>query len=141
MELVGVIDNIAKRQLLLKRYEAAQASYQRALSIWLGNKSYPEETIKRRSASIYHQLGMVAEEQRQWDQARGYFLIALETYMSFQDTHNLAIVVHSLARLQQASGDTTLPVAVAEILGSSPEEAEKLLRDMFPLPSNDPPAT
>jgi len=207
-EFVGVLDDIASRQLSLKQYAAAEASYQKALSIWLTNKGYEADQIRCRSASIYHQLGVVAEaqrqwaqaeryygqaleikiefndrysqastyhqlgrvaqeqrqwaqaeryyrqaleiyvefndrysqastyhqlgvvaeEQRQWAQARACFLQALETYVAYEDSHYVGIVLLSLARLWQASGDAGLPAAIAPILGSTPEEAEALLR-------------
>jgi hypothetical protein len=34
---------------LLKQYAAAEASYQKALSLWLGNKGYDADTITRLS--------------------------------------------------------------------------------------------
>ena len=64
VEFVSVIDNIAKRQLLLKNIKMQKHLYQKALAIWLKNKSYDADQIKQLSASIYHQLGMVAQEQR-----------------------------------------------------------------------------
>ena len=78
-------------------------------------------------ARTYHNLGRVAEEQRQWAQAREYFLQALEVYVSYQDTYNGSIVLSSLARLWQSSGDASLPAAIASIVGTTPAEAEELL--------------
>ncbi len=76
--------------------------------------------------------GVVAQEQRQWAQARSYLLKDLEITWSFKDEHGLAITLRSMARLWQASGDTTLPSAVAEVLGTTSEEAEALLRQALP---------
>ena len=56
-------------------------------------------------------------EQRQWGQAREYFITALQTYVDYSDQYNAQIVLTSLARLHRASGDTTLPTAVAAFLG------------------------
>ncbi len=42
-EFVSVIDNIAKRQLLLKQYAEAEKSYQKALSHLLKNKEFTDE--------------------------------------------------------------------------------------------------
>lgn len=83
-------------------------------------------------ASTYHQLGRMAQAQRQWDQARDYFLRALPILVEFNDDHNASIVLRSLARLWQASGDTSLPAAIAPILKILAEEAEKLLQDLLP---------
>ena len=170
-EFARVIDNIALRQLELKQYAAAEASYQKALAIWLENKSHNADEIKKRSASIYHQLGAVAREQRQWQQAeqyyqqalqifgeyddryaqatiygqlgilsgeqqrwmqaREYLLQALEIFVEYSDTYSSGIALRSLARVWRASNDASLPAAVANILGTSVEETEKLLREML----------
>ncbi len=95
-ELVSVIDDIAERQFLLKHYEAAEASYQKALSLWLGNKGYDADTIGKGSASIYHQLGIVAEEQRRWAQAEDYYQKALALKIEFNDRYNQALTYHNL---------------------------------------------
>ena len=129
-ELVAVIDDIAKRQLLLKNYKEAEALYRKALAIWLENKSYEADKIKQLSASIYHQLGMVAQEQRKWEQARDSYLLALETFVAFNDNYSGNIVVNSLAWLWLASGDGDVPSAIAKILGMTPGEVENILRQI-----------
>jgi tetratricopeptide (TPR) repeat protein len=170
-EFVGVIDDIANRQRLLKRYTEAEASYQKALALHLRIRSFDEETSKKLSAGIYHQLGMVAqeqrqwaqaeqyyqqalqikiefkdryeqartyhqlgrvaEEQRQWPQARDYFLIALETFVAYNDTYSGTVVLRSLVRLWQVSGDGGLPASIATVLGVSPGEVETALRELL----------
>jgi len=83
------------------------------------------------SASIYHDLGSVAQEQRQWTQARDYFLKALEGFAEFQDQHGLMVVLGSLGRLWRESGDGSLPGMVAKRLGIAPDEVESGLRKML----------
>ncbi len=94
-----------------RAWAQAEAHYQQALEIYI------EFNDRYSQASTYHQLGRVAEEQEQWDQARSYFLTALQTYHEFGEQHNLNIVYTSLARLNRAGGDATLPAAVAAVLG------------------------
>ncbi len=100
-EFVGVIDDIASRQLLLKQYERAQSSYEKALSIWLKNKGFDAREIRRRSASIYHQLGRVAEEQREWEQAEQHYRKALEIKIEFNDRYSQASTYHQLGRVAE----------------------------------------
>jgi tetratricopeptide (TPR) repeat protein len=100
-EFVGVIDDIAKRQLLLRLYKEAEASYQKALAIWLENKSYGADDIKKMSASIYYQLGMVAQEQRQWSQAEQYYQQALSIDAEFYDRYGQARTYHQLGKVTQ----------------------------------------
>ena len=130
-EFARVIDDIALRQLNLKQYEIAEASYQKVLSLLFNNQQFDADTIKKQSASIYHQLGRVAEGQRQWEQAREYFLQALENYKTYNDTHSGGMALSSLARLWQASGDANIPAAVATTLGAGVKETEKILREML----------
>ncbi|HJT56452.1 MAG TPA: CHAT domain-containing protein, partial [Ktedonobacteraceae bacterium] len=56
-EFVGVIDDIAKRQLLLKDYAAAEKSYQKALALILQIEQIDKQLRDKVAAGIYHQLG------------------------------------------------------------------------------------
>jgi len=126
-EFVGVIDDIANRYRLIKQYDDTHAAYQKALEILLKNTSYDADIIKKINASIYHQLGVVAQEQRQWEQAREYYLKALEILIEYDDEHSLSVVIGNLSLLYSTSQDAGLPAAVAGVLGISAEEAENLL--------------
>jgi tetratricopeptide (TPR) repeat protein len=90
IEFVTVIDRFANSQLNLKQYVSAESSYQKALSIWLKNESYEASQIKKMSATFYHQLGYVAQEQRQWEQAEKYYNRALEIKIEFNDRYSQA---------------------------------------------------
>ncbi len=95
-EFAGVVDKIAKRQLLLQQYAEAERSYHRALDIWLQNKSFSSREIRQKSASLNHQLGTVAAEQHQWDQAEENFKKALDIKMEFNDRYAQASTYHQL---------------------------------------------
>jgi tetratricopeptide (TPR) repeat protein len=96
LELVGVIDNIAKRQLLLKRYAEAEASYRKALDMLEINADSRTELKSGIAAGIWHQLGYVAQEQRQWAQAEDYYRKALDN-----DRYSQASTYHQLGRVAQ----------------------------------------
>ena len=109
LEFASVIDGIANRQLQLKQYAQAGASYQKALAILLNNKGSDAATIQKLSASIYHQLGMVAQEQHQWTQAEQYYQHALQIYVKYNDRYaqasiynNLGVVAEEQRQWQQA---------------------------------------
>lgn len=101
-EFVTVLDNIAKRQLLLKQYAAAAESYQRTLGLVAGLRSIDEKTRGLFSASVYHQLGIVGQEQRQWAQAERYYGQALEILIEFNDRYSQASTYHQLGRVAEA---------------------------------------
>src|SRR5260370_288092 len=100
-EIVGVFDNIAKRYLLLKHYAEAEAAYQKVLSLWLENTYYDADRMRKLSAGIYHQLGWVAQEQRQFQQAEQYFQQALPIFIDFNDRNDHAGILHHLGMVAQ----------------------------------------
>ncbi len=100
---------LASGFLGLKEYNSAKNLYQQAL------KSYEivfiESEKQRRLwiATSYHQLGRVAEELREFEQARNYYLQALEIDIEFNDRyaqagiyHQLGIVAQGLREFKQA---------------------------------------
>jgi tetratricopeptide (TPR) repeat protein len=99
-ELVGVIDDIASRQLQLHQLDRARASYERALAIFDGLTGLdPRMAVAR--AGILHQLGMVAQEQRQFDEAKAAYKQALEIFVEFNDRYSAASTNHQLGRLAE----------------------------------------
>jgi len=96
VELVGVIDDIANRQLLLKRYAEAEASYQKALELHNGVIIFEEKQKAILGAGIYHQLGVVTMEQQKWVQAEQYYHQALEIKIEFDDRYEQARIHHQL---------------------------------------------
>lgn len=100
-ELVGVIDNIAKRQLQLREFDRARESYSRAL-VLLDKLDGLEPTIAAKSrASILHYLGRVAEEQRDFAEAEHNYERALATWLQLNDRHSAAGTYHQLGMVAQ----------------------------------------
>ncbi|HQU84394.1 MAG TPA: tetratricopeptide repeat protein [Pyrinomonadaceae bacterium] len=99
LEFVGVLHDIATRQLRLKQYKLAESSYQRALSLHFSNKSLNEDNKKKGSASIYHQLGMVASGQREYEKAERYYKQALEIKVEFNDRYSQTSSYFQLGRV------------------------------------------
>jgi tetratricopeptide (TPR) repeat protein len=118
----GQLGNLAQEQ---RQWQQAEVYYQQALQVFIEYKD------RYSQAGAYNNLGMVAQEQQHWSQAGDYLLRALEIFVDYEDDHSIGIAVSSLARLWKASGDASLPAAVATILGASVEETEKLLREML----------
>jgi tetratricopeptide (TPR) repeat protein len=108
-----------------RQFTQAEQYYQQALQLFIDSND------RHSQAFIYNNFGVLAEEQRQWNKARTYFLQALEIYVSYQDTYKGSVVLSSLARLWQASGDASLPAAIASIVGITPAEVEELLRGIL----------
>ena len=49
----------------------------------------------------YHQLGIVAQEQRQWEQAEQYYQQALQIYIEYNDRYAQARTYHQLGIVAQ----------------------------------------
>src|SRR5213079_1546787 len=81
-----------------------EASYHKALSLLQENKLIEVNNIRKLSAFIYHQLGRVAEEQRQWQQAEHYYQQALQIDGEFDDRYGQASTYHQLGRVAQEQG-------------------------------------
>ncbi|MDB9391518.1 tetratricopeptide repeat protein, partial [Microcystis aeruginosa] len=52
-------------------------------------------------ARTLHQLGMVAQELREWEQARSYYQQAIEIYIEYGDRYSQATTLHQLGIVAQ----------------------------------------
>lgn len=101
VEYAGVVDSIAKRQLLLKQYAAAEASYFEALRLFSQSEHIEEHVHSTLKAAIYHNLGFAAREQRQWQKAENYYQQALQIFMEFDDRRSPAPIYHNLGTIAE----------------------------------------
>jgi tetratricopeptide (TPR) repeat protein len=100
-ELIGVLDDIARRQLELKQYAAAEASYRETLRLLVAQTTLDRKTREGGKAGVLHQLGAVAQEQRQWGQAEQYYQQALAIKIELQDRYSQASTYHQLGAVAQ----------------------------------------
>jgi tetratricopeptide (TPR) repeat protein len=96
IEFVAMLDSVAKRQVLLKQHTTAQQLYQQALDLLQADAMLDSATKSDFVAGLYHQLGIVALEQRQWAQANEYFQQALAIFIEFNDREGQASTYHNL---------------------------------------------
>ncbi|MGB7251138.1 MAG: tetratricopeptide repeat protein, partial [Phormidesmis sp.] len=106
-QIIRVSGQKANLYLELQRYSEARESYQ-ALIALIENSKVDAQSIL---ATIYHQLGSVAEELREYEQARGHYQQALDIYIEYGDRysqastyHQLGIVAQALREYEQARG-------------------------------------
>ena len=97
----GIIDDIAKRQLLQKQYRAAEKSYKKALGLVEELQDFAPENRAKLRAGVYHQLGSVAQAQRQWPQAEQYYQQALQLFIEFNDRYSQAKTYHQLGNVAE----------------------------------------
>jgi Tfp pilus assembly protein PilF len=125
--------------LQLKRINQSSARFGKEVE--KSKRRFPEDYYKKAleicvefndrysQARTYHQLGTVAQKQRQWDTARENLIKALEILVEFEDQQNVKIVLRSLARLWQAAADQRVLTEAARVLSISEEDAKKLLEE------------
>jgi tetratricopeptide (TPR) repeat protein len=99
-EFVGVIDDIATRQLQLHQLDRARTTYERALAVLDDLDGLDPRKAALLRASTFHQLGRVAQAQRRFEEAGIAYKKALNT-QAFDDRHSAAITYHQLGTLAQ----------------------------------------
>ena len=100
-EFASVLGTTANWQFNLKQYAAAETSYQKILQLVPQVAQLDHEEAKRLQAKAYHQLGIVAQEQRQWEQAEQYYQQALQLKIESNDRYNQASTYHNLGAVAQ----------------------------------------
>jgi len=82
-------------------------------------------------AGVYQGLGMLAQEQRKWQEAGDLFLKSLSIFVEYGDEQNGPIVLDSLARLWQECKDGRVLESAASVMEMSQEKVEKFLEEWF----------
>jgi len=101
-ELVGVmVDNIGTRFLNLQRYAEAGNAYEKALKMHNALTCLSPESQAKSRATILHQLGRVAEEQREWSEAERYYKDALKIKIEYNDRYAQAGTLHQLGMVAE----------------------------------------
>lgn len=95
-DLLGVIDDLARRHLSLRHFKQAAAAYERALIVTEGLTDIEKSLQSRGKATILHQQGRVAQEQRLWTQAEVHFRKALAIRVELDDRHSQASTYQNL---------------------------------------------
>jgi tetratricopeptide (TPR) repeat protein len=100
-ELIYIFGTIATRQGKLKQYTKAESAYQEVLKLAAQIKHIDEKERSKLMAATYHNLGNVAQEQRQWEQAEQYYQQALQIKIEYNDRYAQAITYHQLGIVAQ----------------------------------------
>jgi len=101
VELVGVLDYIAKCYLQLEMLTEAETTYKRALELNEQNIVFDNKTKAVTKAGICFQLGIVAQEQRHWEEAEKCYNKAQEIFIEFGEHLSQAGTYHQLGILAQ----------------------------------------
>jgi tetratricopeptide (TPR) repeat protein len=100
-DFANAVGDVANRQSALKRFEEAEISYQKVLNLLSHLEHLDKKECDRLKAVTYHQLGRVAQEQRQWEQAEQYYQQALQIYIEYNGRYTQAGTYHQLGRVAE----------------------------------------
>ncbi|KST70171.1 tetratricopeptide repeat protein [Mastigocoleus testarum] len=85
----------------IKQYELAEKNFKQALEAYEKLREVEERDKQLWIATTYHELGIVAQELREYQQARDYYQNALEIKIEYSDRYGSANTYHQLGRVAQ----------------------------------------
>jgi tetratricopeptide (TPR) repeat protein len=98
-EAMIALDYLANAYLEAKQFDRAKQSYQKELEVIAALQSIDARQKGLSTALTYHQLGRVAEELREWDDARHNYHQALAIFVEFGDRYSQASTYHGLGHI------------------------------------------
>ena len=103
-ELGYVKQIIAVTYQILKRYETAKQTYEQILTFI---DTYPSffKTPQLNKAQVYHNLGIISRNQKDYIAARDYYLKALDVYVQFSDLYRQGQVYQNLGVVSKEQKD------------------------------------
>jgi tetratricopeptide (TPR) repeat protein len=95
-QIALAIDRLGNCQLKAQQYKESQKSYEKTLQIYDALESEEERQKQLWKAVTYHQLGIIAQNLREYAQARDFYQLALSIYIEFGDRYSQAATYHQL---------------------------------------------
>jgi len=94
-----VYARLATSYLNTQQYDLAREAYEDGLEVVKNLQTVTKEIRGNYTAIIYHQLGIVAQTQRQWATAESHYNQALQLFIEFNDRYSQASTYHQLGRV------------------------------------------
>jgi tetratricopeptide (TPR) repeat protein len=108
IEIIAIIVEAGSKYLQSKNYQKAKEIYQKSLELLKPISESYSQLKQSLQASTLHNLGMVAAELREWEQARSYYRQALEICIEYgaaggtqSARYEQARTLHQLGRVAQ----------------------------------------
>ncbi|MCA2623114.1 MAG: tetratricopeptide repeat protein [Microcystis sp. M20BS1] len=99
--IVGALGNLAIAYQNTKNYEQAKQTNLKVIELTQNLQGVDEQQKASKLGYIYHNLGIVAQELREWEQARSYYQQAIEIFIEYGDRFSQARTLHQLGYLAQ----------------------------------------
>ena len=100
-DIIPISGNLANCYGRNQEYETAHEIYQQTLSLIPQMQSIEERQKQSYLATIYHQLGVVASQLRQFQEAESYYQQALELNIEYGSRYEQALTLHQLGRVAE----------------------------------------
>ena len=101
IEIIAIIVEVGSKYLQSKNYQKAKEIYQKSLELLKPISESYSQSKQSFQAITLHQLGIVAQELREWEQARSYYQQAIEILIEYGDRYEQASTLHQLGRVAQ----------------------------------------
>jgi tetratricopeptide (TPR) repeat protein len=101
LEILMALDRLAWCYLSAKNYQQARKLYQKNIELIDKLKDVSEKQKQLVLASGYHQLGRIAQEMREFAEARLNYQKALDIFIEYSDYYRQAKTLHNLGVIAQ----------------------------------------
>jgi tetratricopeptide (TPR) repeat protein len=105
LEIIAIIVEAGSKYLQSKNYQKAKEIYQKSLELLKPISESYSQSKQSLQASTLHNLGRVAQELREWEQARSYYRQALEIKIEYGARYEQASTLHCLGIVAQEVGE------------------------------------
>ena len=129
-EILMALERLANCYLQTKNYQKARKTYQEIAQLWQNLGDIEERQRQLGIATSYHQLGRVAQDLREYEEARRNYQLALAIFVEFGDRyrqastyHQLGIVAEELREYEEARRNYQLALAIFVEFGDRYEQA------------------
>ncbi|MGK7930055.1 MAG: tetratricopeptide repeat protein [Microcystaceae cyanobacterium] len=101
LEIIGILDVIGTGFSKTQNYQLAKETHEKAKDLLMGITDIDEAFKQTGLAGMYHRLGMVSQELREWEQAKSYYQTALQIKVEYSDRFSQASTYGQLGILSQ----------------------------------------
>jgi len=101
LQIIDAYLKLGNCHLQLKDYVASKTAYLEGMQRTEDLSTIDKSTQQGAIATLYHQLGIVAQELREYEQARQHYQQALQIHIEYGDRHSQAKSNHQLGYVAQ----------------------------------------
>ncbi len=102
LDTAMVAGDLATCHLLSKNYPSAEELYWEAITLAEALTGIEEKSRQLKLLAVsFHQLGIVEQKQKRWEQAKGHFTQSLTIKAKYEDTYGQACTYHQLGVVAQ----------------------------------------